>query len=81
MNAEPPAGEECLRPEDKGMKLSVRQRQTNSGDNRIPLSIFGRRIIANTQCIYPLARLPRLYQVLSFRMLDTAKKRGVTRLY
>ena len=33
------------------------------------------------ECVYPLPRLQRLYQVLSFRMLDTAKKRGVTRLY
>ena len=31
--------------------------------------------------MYPLARLQRLYQVRSFRMLDTAKKRDVTLLY
>src|SRR5215203_4074416 len=31
--------------------------------------------------MYPLARLQRLYQVRSLRMLDTAKKRGVTLLY
>src|SRR5215475_9105632 len=31
--------------------------------------------------MYPLARLQRLYQTRSLRMLDTAKKRGVTLLY
>ena len=31
--------------------------------------------------MYSLTRLQRLYQVRPFRMLDTAKKRGVTRLY
>ena len=34
-----------------------------------------------TQFMYSFVRLQRLYQVRPLRMLDTAKKRGVTLLY
>ena len=49
------------------------------GDNLISLSAAG--LLINTQFMYLLPRLHRLHQVPPLRMLDTAKKRGVTRLY